>query len=87
MCLSVPAKIIKINGDMAKVSVGGIEYEASIQMIENVTVGDYILLHTGFAIQKLSEEEALETLKIFEEFEELNQQLDQEEEEKGERIV
>jgi hydrogenase expression/formation protein HypC len=56
-------------------------------MIEDVNVGDYILLHTGLAIEKLSEEDALETLKTFEEFEELNIQLDEEEKETGERIV
>ncbi len=87
MCLSIPAKIEKIDGDMATVSVGGTEYNASLQMIEDAKVGEYILLHTGFAIQKISEEEALETLKVFEEFEELNQQMDQEEKESGERLV
>lgn len=79
MCLSIPAKVLEINGEMAKVSVGGTEYEASLQIVEDIHVGDYVLLHTGFAIQKLSEEEAQETLKLFEEFEELNQRLDEEE--------
>lgn len=87
MCLSIPAKIIEINGEMAKVSVGGAEYDASLQMVSDVKVGDYVLVHTGFAIQKISEEEALETLKTFEEFEDLNQQLDEEEKETGKRIV
>lgn len=87
MCLSIPAKVEKIEGDMATVSVGGTKYNASLQMLEDVKVGDYILLHTGFAIQKLSEEEAKESLKVFEEFEELNKQLDDEERETGERIV
>ncbi|GAB4291773.1 MAG: HypC/HybG/HupF family hydrogenase formation chaperone [Marinilabiliales bacterium] len=87
MCLSIPAKIIEINGDHAKVSVGGAEYEANLQMVSDVQVGDYVLVHTGFAIQKISEEEAIETLKTFEEFEDLNKQLDQEEQETGNRIV
>ncbi len=87
MCLSVPAKVKEIDGQMAKVSVGGAIYEASLQMIEDVNVGDYVLLHTGFAIQKMDEEEALESLKLFEEFEEFNKKLDDEEKEKGERIV
>lgn len=87
MCLSIPAKVEKIEEDMALVSVGGTKYNASLQMLDDVKVGDYILLHTGFAIQKLSEEEALESLKVFEEFEALNQQLDEEEKESGERIV
>lgn len=64
MCLSIPAKIIAIEGDMADVSVGGTIFRAGIQMIEGARVGDYILLHAGFAIEKLSEKEALETIKL-----------------------
>ncbi|MBN2681267.1 MAG: HypC/HybG/HupF family hydrogenase formation chaperone [Bacteroidales bacterium] len=87
MCLSIPAKIISIEGDMAKVSVGGAEYEASIQMVPDAQEGDYILMHTGFAIQIISEEEAEESLKTFEEFKEFNESLDREEEETGNRIT
>lgn len=79
MCLSVPAKVISIEGEMAKVSVGGTEVNASLQLVEDVQIGDYVLVHTGFAIQKLTEEDARETLKLFEEFEELNKRLDEEE--------
>ena len=64
---------------MAIVNVGGVQYNASLQMVEDVGIGDYVLLHTGFAIQKISEEDAKETLEIFKEFEDLNKQLDQEE--------
>lgn len=67
MCLSIPAKIVSINGDMAEVSAGGTVFKAGLHMIENAMEGDYILLHAGFAIQKISEEEALETIKLFEE--------------------
>lgn len=87
MCLSIPAKVEKIEDDMATVSVGGTKYNASLQMLDDVQEGDYILLHTGFAIQKLSEEEAIESLKVFEEFEALNKKLDEEEKETGERII
>lgn len=87
MCLSIPAKIEEIDGDMARVTVGDTSYNASLQMIDDVKVGDFVLLHTGFAIQKISPEEAEETLRIFEEFEELNEELDKEEKESGERIV
>jgi hydrogenase expression/formation protein HypC len=75
MCLSIPAKVLSVDGDQAVVSVGGTNYEASLQLLDDVQVGDYILLHTGFAIQKISEEEAIETLKVFEEFEDLNDQI------------
>lgn len=87
MCLSIPAKVEQIDGEMAIVSVGGTKYNASLQMLDDVKTGDYILLHTGFAIQKLSEEEALESLQVFEEFKELNERLDQEEQRDGRRIV
>lgn len=79
MCLSIPAKIDRIEGDMAIVSVGNVTYRASLQLLDDAQVGDYILLHTGFAIQKISPEEAAETLKLFSEFEDLNKQLDKEE--------
>ena len=67
MCLSIPAIIVSIDGSMAEVSAGGTIFKAGLQMIENAGIGDYILLHAGFAIQKISEKEASETLKLFEE--------------------
>ncbi len=87
MCLSIPARVDSIEDDMAMVSVGGVNYRASLQLLDDVAVGDYILLHTGFAIQKIGPEEAEETLRVFGEFEELNRKLDEEEKESGERIV
>jgi hydrogenase expression/formation protein HypC len=87
MCLSIPAKVIEIKGQMAKVEVGGVNYEASLQMLTDVKEGDYVLLHTGFAIEKIDEEEAKATLQVFEDFENLNKELDQEEKETGNRIV
>ena len=87
MCLSIPAKINSIDGNMAMVSVGSVTYKASLQLLDDVQVGDYILLHTGFAISKISEEDAAETLRIFEEFEDLNKQMDEEEKKSGKRIV
>lgn len=89
MCLSIPARIEKINGDMAVCSVGESTYEASLQMLEleEVKVGDYVLIHTGFAIQKLDIEEAEASLKTFEEFKKMNDDLDLEEEREGTRIV
>jgi hydrogenase expression/formation protein HypC len=87
MCLSVPAQVITIEGDLAKVSVGGTIMNANLNLVEDIKIGDYILLHTGFALQKIDKEEAMETLKIFEEFGELNEELDREEEETGTRIT
>lgn len=67
MCLSIPARVISINGNKAVVSVGGTEYEASLQLVEDIKVDDYVLLHTGFAIQKISEEDARETFGLLQE--------------------
>jgi hydrogenase expression/formation protein HypC len=67
VCLSIPARIVSIDGSMAEVSAGGAIFKAGLHMIENAKIGDYILLHAGFAIQKISEKEAAETLDFFEE--------------------
>jgi hydrogenase expression/formation protein HypC len=59
--------VVSIDGQMADVSVGGALFKAGLHMVENVKPGDYILLHAGFAIQKISEEEAIETLSLLNE--------------------
>lgn len=73
MCLSVPARIVKIDGELADVSIGGATFKAGLQMVENVRVGDYILLHAGFAIQKISEEEALVTIRLIKELDDIKE--------------
>ena len=55
MCLSIPARIVKIEGMIADVSVGGTIFKAGLQLVDDAGEGDYILLHAGFAIQKISE--------------------------------
>jgi len=82
MCLSIPSKVISINGNYATVSVGGTEYEASLQLIDDVKIDDYVLLHTGFAIQKISEEDAQETLRLLRELGEIDQEIRNDEENK-----
>ncbi len=72
MCLSIPAKIITLNGIEAQVSVGGAIRNANLQLIENPKIGDYVLLHAGFAINVISEKEAKETIEILTEIERLN---------------
>ena len=64
MCLSVPGKVVLIQNNMAKVEVGGVLRDVSMDVCPDVVVGDYVLIHTGFAIQKLDEKEALETLDL-----------------------
>jgi hydrogenase expression/formation protein HypC len=83
MCLSIPSKVISINGDKATVSVGGTEYEASIQLLDDVKVDDYVLIHTGFAIQKLSDEDAQETFRLLRELGEIDEEIRNEEEHTG----
>lgn len=70
MCLSIPAKIEKIDGDTAMCSVGGSTVQVHLTLIsdEKLMPGDYVLVHTGFAIQKLDEEEALLTLQAFKDY-------------------
>ena len=67
MGLSIPAEILEINNNKAKVSVGGVIYNSSLDLIENVSVGDYVLLHAGFAIEKIDKEEAETTLNMIKE--------------------
>ncbi|HDO20094.1 MAG: HypC/HybG/HupF family hydrogenase formation chaperone [archaeon GB-1867-097] len=68
MCLAVPAKIISVNGDLAKADFGGVRREIVVTLIEDeVKPGDYVLVHAGFAIQKIREEEALKILEAWRE--------------------
>jgi len=67
MCLAVPALIRSIDGQIAEVDMGGTTHRASLMMVPEAKVGDYVLLHTGYAIQIIDQEEALKTLRIFEE--------------------
>jgi hydrogenase expression/formation protein HypC len=67
MCLSVPAEILSIDGQMARASVGGAIREISLQLVEDMHVGDFVLLHTGYAIEKISAEEAAETVRLLRE--------------------
>lgn len=67
MCLSVPARVIEINGEMAKASIGGSVFEIGLHLVDNVEVGDYVLVHTGFALEKIDPEEACKLLQMLKE--------------------
>jgi hydrogenase expression/formation protein HypC len=67
MCLAVPVKITKVAGKEAEVDIGGISQHISLWLTPEAKVGDYVLLHTGYAISVLDQEEAQETLKLFQE--------------------
>ena len=74
MCLSIPAKILSIEGKTARASVGGTIINIGLHMIDDIKEGDYVLVHTGFALQKISDDEAQETLKLIREMENISQE-------------
>ena len=67
MCWAIPAKIIEIDGDLGKAEFSGTVCEVGLQLIDHLRVGDYVLIHAGFAIQKVDEREAQETLSLWQE--------------------
>lgn len=64
MCLAIPMKIIEINGDEGVVQSGGLKRKANFTLLKSPELGEYVLLHAGFAIEKIKPEEAKKTLKI-----------------------
>lgn len=73
MCLAVPTKIISISGSDAEVEIGGVGRRVSIALTPEAKVGDYVLLHTGYAISIVDPVEAEETLKLFEQMADLDE--------------
>jgi hydrogenase expression/formation protein HypC len=73
MCLAIPGKVLEIDRSvqpaMGKVSFGGIQKRVCLDWMPDVAVGDYVIVHVGFAISKMNEEEAQETLKLIEQME------------------
>ena len=67
MCLGVPAKILEIRDSTAVAELGGVRREVSVMLLDDVSVGGWVIVHAGFAIEKLSEEEAQQTLSLFRE--------------------
>lgn len=65
MCLAVPMKVVEIEEGTAICEVDGVRREGSLMMLDDVAVGDYVLLHAGFAIEKIDPVEAQKTLDIF----------------------
>lgn len=65
MCLAIPAEVISIDGDNAQVSIGGIRKAISLALVDDIMVGDYVLIHVGYALNRISPEEAQKTLDLF----------------------
>lgn len=73
MCLAVPAKIIEIKeGQMATVESEGVMKDISISMIENPAIGDYVIVHVGYALNKIDEDEAKKTFDLIEQLEKMS---------------
>lgn len=70
MCLAIPAKVIKVKKNMAEVDMAGVRRQADVRLLEDLHVGDYILIHAGFGIEKIDPKEAQETLKLWKELDE-----------------
>ena len=68
MCLAIPAKVVqKLENDQALVEVGGVHNQVSLILVDDVTVGDYVIVHVGFAIARLNADEAAKSLALFDE--------------------
>ncbi len=78
MCLAIPAKVVELaDGDMATVALEGIKKKISIALLEDVVPGDYVLVHVGYALHKVSPEEAARTLKLMSEAGVLKEELEE----------
>jgi hydrogenase expression/formation protein HypC len=78
MCLAVPLKLVSVNGADAVGEVGGIQREVSVMMTPDVKVGDYVIVHAGFAIQVLDQKEAEENLELLRQIGEAAEQMQEE---------
>ena len=67
MCLAIPAQIVNIEDGMGTVDMAGVQKKVSLILLEDVEVGDYIIVHAGFGIHKIDEEVAMESLRILRE--------------------
>jgi hydrogenase expression/formation protein HypC len=66
MCLAIPSLVVELlPNDMARIDLDGVRKDISLSLVEGVTVGDYVIVHVGFALQKLDPDEAAETLAMF----------------------
>lgn len=72
MCLAIPAEILSIDGDNAVVSVGDVKKTVSLALVDGVHIGDYVLVHVGYALERLDPAEAERTLALFAEIDQAN---------------
>jgi hydrogenase expression/formation protein HypC len=67
MCLAIPSRIVNIENNVGTVDVDGVRRKASLLLLEDAQVGDYVIVHAGFAIHRIDEAEAMESLKVLRE--------------------
>ena len=67
MCLGIPMQIVEVDGDVGIVEAGGIKRKVGLMLIDEAKVGDWVIVHAGFAIEKIKPEDAIETLKLISE--------------------
>ena len=65
MCLAVPARVVALDRELATVELDGVRQQVSLALVDDVDIGDYLLIHVGYALQRLSEAEAKQTLAMF----------------------
>lgn len=71
MCLAVPSKVLSIEKNVGRVDFGGVIREVNLSLLDDVKVGDFVIIHAGYALQRIDEDEAAETLKLFQEIADL----------------
>jgi hydrogenase expression/formation protein HypC len=67
MCLAIPSKVVHIENEMATIDVEGAKRKASLLLLEDVEVGNWVIVHAGFAIHKIDEADAMESLRLLRE--------------------
>ena len=77
MCLAVPGLVENIDGDYADVDFGGVQKKVCVTLVPNLVVGEYVIVHTGYAIEKLDPEEAKKTLALFAEMSKMASEINE----------
>jgi len=73
MCVAVPCRITEIDGPVARAEVGGASVQIRLDLVEGVRVGDYVIVHAGFALERLDEDDAMATLALFAELDDASE--------------
>jgi hydrogenase expression/formation protein HypC len=76
MCLAIPSRIVKIDNEIATIDVDGVRRQASLLLLEEPSVGDWVIVHAGFAIHKIDQSVAQETLQLLRDAASLMEQID-----------